>query len=242
MFSPGAGKLRCGCAVDLPPVTHEATEPGHPASDAHLAPPSSPAANRRRVVVLAGPSGAGKSRLATRLHAAQGWPIFRLDDFYRDEDDPAMPRSADLGIVDWDHPDSWDGDRAVASLCELVDTGRTDTPVYDISASRAVGHHEVTAGSADLVIAEGIFAAEVVARLRECGVLHSAWCVHHRPAVTFVRRLARDLKERRKPPATLVRRGLRLMRAEPEIVRRQTELGAEPARAKDLERLLTQGR
>ena len=165
------------------------------------------APDRQRVVVLAGPSGAGKSRLAARLNAAHGWPIFRLDDFYRDLDDPAMPRSEDLGIVDWDHPDSWNGDRAVESLCALVDTGRTDTPVYDISTSRAVGHHEVTADPADLIIAEGIFAAEVVDRLRACGVLHSAWCVHHRPAVTFVRRLARDLKERRKPPVTLVRRG-----------------------------------
>ncbi len=91
------------------------------------------ASSRQRVVVLAGPSGAGKSRLATRLNAAHGWPIFRLDDFYRDLDDPAMPRSEDLGIVDWDHPDSWNGDRAVESLCALVDTGRTDTPVYDIS-------------------------------------------------------------------------------------------------------------
>ena len=194
------------------------------------------------MVVLAGPSGAGKSRLAARLSASHGWPIFRLDDFYRDLDDPAMPRSAGLGIIDWDHPDSWDGERAVAALCELVDTGRTDTPVYDISTSHAVGHRELTAAATDLVIAEGIFAAEVVERLRTQGVLNSAWCVHHRPAVTFVRRLARDLKERRKPPMTLVRRGLALMKAEPEIVRRQTELGARPTRAADLERRLTGGR
>ena len=193
---------------------------------------------RQRVVVLAGPSGSGKSRLAARLHQAHGWPIFRLDDFYRDEDDPAMPRSEGLGIVDWDHPDSWDAERAVASLCELVDTGRTDTPDYDISRSRAVGHREVSAGPDDLVIAEGIFAAEVVARLRDAGVLHSAWCVHHHRAVTFVRRLARDLKERRKPPLVLVRRGLALMRAEPDVIRRQTDLGAHPARAADLERQL----
>ena len=45
----------------------------------------------------AGPSGAGKSRLAARLQGAHGWPIVRLDDFYRDEDDPAMPRSEELG-------------------------------------------------------------------------------------------------------------------------------------------------
>ena len=49
------------------------------------------AAPTARVVLLSGPSGAGKSRLAARLRAERGWPIVRLDDFYRDEDDPAMP-------------------------------------------------------------------------------------------------------------------------------------------------------
>ena len=190
---------------------------------------------RARVVVLAGPSGSGKSRLAERLHHAHGWPIVRLDDFYRDIDDPANPRSAELGMVDWDHPGSWNLDAAVASLCELVETGSTLTPVYDISRSRAVSTTTLTARPDDLVLAEGIFAAEVVAALRSAGVLHSAWCIHHRPFVTFVRRLARDLKERRKSPMVLVRRGLTLMRAEPEVIRRQVELGAEAARAKDVE-------
>ena len=40
------------------------------------------------MVVLAGPSGAGKSRLAERL----GLPVLRLDDFYKDGDDPSLPR------------------------------------------------------------------------------------------------------------------------------------------------------
>ncbi|KGN41158.1 uridine kinase family protein [Knoellia aerolata] len=190
---------------------------------------------RARVVVLAGPSGSGKSRLAERLHEAHGWPIVRLDDFYRDQDDPANPRSAELGMVDWDHPGSWNLDAAVAAVCELVETGSTLTPVYDISRSRAVSTTTLTARPDDLVLAEGIFAAEVVAPLRAAGVLHSAWCIHHRPFVTFVRRLVRDLAERRKSPMVLVRRGLALMRAEPEVIRRQVELGAEAARAKDVE-------
>ncbi len=198
-----------------------------------------PSHGRRRVVVLAGPSGAGKSRLAERLHRARGWPVFRLDDFYRDGDDPAAPRHPELGMIDWDHPDSWDADRAVAALAELLDTGRTELPVYDISTSRAAGHHEVRAGPDDLVVAEGIFAAEIVARLEDSGMLHSAWCVHHRPTVTFARRLLRDLRERRKPPGVLVRRGWVLMRDEPRIVQRQTALGAAPARAKSVERALT---
>jgi uridine kinase len=195
---------------------------------------------RRRVVVLAGPSGSGKSRLAERLHSRHGWPVFRLDDFYRDEDDRAMPRHPELGIVDWDHPDSWDADRAVLALAELLDTGRTRTPVYDIASSRAVGEHEVVAGMQDLVIAEGIFAAEIVRALDAEQMLHSAWCVHHRPAVTFVRRLLRDLRERRKPAPVLVRRGWALMRDEPDIVRRQTGLGARPARARTVEHTLAE--
>ncbi len=117
-----------------------------------------------RVVVLAGPSGAGKSRLAARLQGAHGWPIVRLDDFYRDEDDPAMPRSEELGIVDWDHPDSWDGDAAVTALATLVATGAVQTPVYDISRSRAVDTTTVRAAPHDLILAEGIFAAEIIAR------------------------------------------------------------------------------
>jgi uridine kinase len=191
------------------------------------------------VVVLAGPSGAGKSRLAARLHGAHGWPIVRLDDFYRDEDDPAMPRSEELGIVDWDHPDSWDRQAAVDALDTLVDTGSVQTPVYDLAASRAVDTTTVHAGPHDLVLAEGIFAAEIIGDLRERGLLAGAYCVHHHRVVTFVWRLLRDLSERRKPPWTLVRRGLALMRDEPRVVARQEALGAVSARAKDLEPTLS---
>lgn len=193
---------------------------------------------RARVVVLAGPSGSGKSRLAGRLHDTHGWPIVRLDDFYRDHDDPAAPREESLGIVDWDHVDSWKADDALDALGTLVDTGSVDLPVYDISTSRAIGAQTLTARAEDLILAEGIFAAEIIGRLRDQGLLHSAWCIHHRPAVTFARRLARDLKERRKPPMILVRRGLGLMREEPDVVARQTALGATSARPADVERRL----
>ena len=193
---------------------------------------------RARVVVLAGPSGSGKSRLAGRLHDTHGWPIVRLDDFYRDHDDPAAPREESLGIVDWDHVDSWKADDAVDALGTLVDTGSVDLPVYDISTSRAIGAQTLTARAEDLILAEGIFAAEIIGRLRDQGLLHSAWCIHHRPVVTFARRLARDLKERRKPPMILVRRGLGLMREEPDVVARQTALGATSARPADVERRL----
>ena len=61
-------------------------------------------AAQAQVILLTGPSGAGKSRLAHRLQTAYGWPIVRLDDFYRDGDEPELPQVALGGepITDWD--------------------------------------------------------------------------------------------------------------------------------------------
>ncbi|HPF75671.1 uridine kinase family protein [Phycicoccus elongatus] len=187
---------------------------------------------RTRVVILAGPSGSGKSRLAARLAAHHHWPIVRLDDFYRDQDDPELPMSAGLGIPDWDDPRSWNGEAALVALRSLVDTGSCELPIYDLPTSRAVGTTTLTAGPGDLILTEGIFAAELIGPLRVEGLLHSGWCIIHRhPGVNFLRRLARDLRERRKPPHILVRRGWALMRSEPSVIERQRKLGATCARA-----------
>ncbi len=177
-----------------------------------------------RLVVIAGPSGSGKSHLARQLARELGLTVMRLDDFYRDGDDPALPRAH--GLVDWDDPASWDADAAVAAAVALVTDGAATVPTYDIATSRATGSTRLVVGDAPVVLVEGIFAADVVPRLRAQGVLADALALTHRPAVTFARRLARDLREARKPPLTLVRRGWRLMRAEPAIVQHQTSMGA----------------
>lgn len=180
---------------------------------------------RRRVILVTGPSGAGKSRLAARLNHRLGWPVVRLDDFYREVDDPDLPRSH-LGIPDWDHVNSWDADAAVAALRRLVDTGKADVPVYDISTSRATGQHLVTAAPHHLILAEGLFAARVAQALETEGLLADALCVRRNRWVTFMLRLVRDLSERRKPPHILFRRGMALLLDEPNVLAEAEAHGA----------------
>ncbi len=184
-----------------------------------------------RVVVVAGPSGVGKSHLAEVL----GWSVLRLDDFYRDGDEPDLPRSS-LGIVDWDHVDSWSAGDAVEAIAELCACGLAAVPVYDLATSRRTGTREVSAGSR--FIAEGLFAPAVVAACRDAGLLDRAICLRRPAVVTFVMRLARDLREGRKAPWILVRRGWRLMRAEPAIVRAAVEAGCEPMSPRRARRVL----
>jgi uridine kinase len=188
--------------------------------------PSAPT-ERRRVILITGPSGAGKSRLSARLSANHGWPVVRLDDFYRELHDPRLPRSP-LGIPDWDHVDSWDVDAAVNALRELVDRGRADVPVYDIARSAVAGTHRVTSSPGHHILAEGLFAARLVEPLRAEGLLADALCVRQNRYLTAARRFVRDLAERRKPPHILVRRGLALLRDEPNVVAAASAQGARP--------------
>ncbi|MFF9912066.1 uridine kinase [Streptomyces sp. NPDC013457] len=177
-----------------------------------------------RVVLLAGPSGSGKSSLA----AVAGLPVLRLDDFYKEGDDPTLPLVAGSADIDWDSPYSWDADAAVAAIVELCRTGRTDIPVYDLATSSRVDRDALDIGRTPLFVAEGIFAAEIVERCQDLGVLADALCLRGRPSTTFRRRLLRDLREGRKSVPFLLRRGWRLMRSERSIVARQTALGAHP--------------
>lgn len=187
------------------------------------------------MIVVAGPSGAGKSRLAAHL----GLPVLRLDDFYRNGSDPELPRittGANAGLVDWDHPDAWLRDDALAATTALCRTGCAEVPIYDIGRDGRCGTQLLALDGHRFFLAEGIFAHEVVPACSSRGELALALCVTQHRAVTFWRRLVRDLRERRKPPLVLVRRGWELMRRQPEVVARAAALGCEvvtPEEAQD---------
>jgi len=196
-----------------------------------------------RVIVLAGPSGAGKSRLAER----SGLPVLRLDDFYKSAGDPTLPvitEGPNAGIVDWDDPASWLPEDALAALADLCRDGKADVPIYEIAQNGRCGAQVLDLDGSALFVAEGIFAHHVVAPCREAGLLAAAYCVRQHPLVTFWRRLTRDLREHRKPPLVLVRRGMALMREQRRLVADVVAHGCEPVspeQAADAIRRLTVG-
>ena len=163
----------------------------------------------RRLVLVAGPSGSGKSRLVL----ASGLPQVRLDDFYHDADHPDLPQT--LGIPDWDDPATWSGEAAIDALRELLATGRTLTPDYSIPLSRKVGEKElVIPDDAPVVLAEGIFAIEALPLARAAGLDVTGIFIDRPGWLVAWYRFRRDLRQRRKPPWVLVRRGLALWRAQ----------------------------
>lgn len=183
---------------------------------------------QRRIVLLTGASGSGKTSLVRRL----GIPTITLDDFYFDHDHPGLPRR--FGIVDWDSPDTWNRGAAVETLLQVCREGEADVPIYDIPTSTRTGSRRFIADGSPVVVAEGIFAAEIARELQSQQVLADAIAIARPRFTTFWFRLLRDLGEARKPPLTLIRRGWALLRSEPAQLRQWQAQGCRklsPAKA-----------
>lgn len=185
-----------------------------------------------RVVLLTGPSGSGKTSLTRRL----GFPVVSLDDFYHDDDYPGLPKK--YGGIHWDHPDSWNKAAAMDSLVQLCRTGSADIPIYDIPTNRRTGTTHLDLKGAPIVIAEGIFAAEIVKDCLAEDILADAICINRPRAATFFFRLTRDFGEARKPPLTLIRRGLAHARTEPQMIADLVKKGCQPLGFSEAEQVI----
>lgn len=188
------------------------------------------------LILLGGASGSGKSYLAQRF----GRPHVELDNFYRQlcEHTAAHPLPlTGYGEVDWDHPGTWNRAAAVDALAELLATGRMRVPNYSIATSSYDGHRTVALGAGP-VIAEGIFVDEVLAPLAARGIAVQALYIDVPPLSTAVRRLVRDVRERRKPLPFLLRRGYALLHADRRIRARHMAAGFTPVGKKAVKSLL----
>jgi uridine kinase len=188
------------------------------------------------LILLGGASGAGKSYLAARY----GRPHVELDSFYREisEHTPDSPLPlTPYGEVDWDHVGTWNRAAAVDALLALLETGRADVPNYSISTSSYSGFHTVALADGP-VVAEGVFSDAVLTPLLARGVAVEALFIDVAPLATAVRRLVRDVRERRKPLPFLLKRGWALFRSEGALRRRYIEAGFTPLPKPEVKRRL----
>lgn len=189
-----------------------------------------------RLIVLGGASGSGKSYLARMF----GKPHVELDSFYREIDDDSsehpLPRT-DYGEIDWDHDGTFDSVHAADALAQLLEHRVVTIPKYSIPTSRRVGTVQIRVTHGP-IIAEGIFAAQVVQQLRKLDVPVTAWYITEPRGVTAVRRFARDVAERRKPIPHLMQRGVELFKAERALRQEAQEAGFELIRKADAKRQL----
>lgn len=187
-----------------------------------------------KVILVTGPSGSGKTRFTSRT----GLPVVSLDDFYYDGDRPGLPHRH--GMVDWDSPATWDREGAVRALVELCTEGKTTVPIYDIPSNARVGSRELSMDGRRFVLAEGIFAAEIVDDLRKEGILADAMCIARPRVQTFWFRLMRDLDEARKPLPNLLRRGVAHFMHEPQMYLDLEAKGARKVSYTEAQEALTQ--
>ncbi|MGO1385376.1 MAG: uridine kinase family protein [Arachnia sp.] len=190
----------------------------------------------RTLLLVAGPSGCGKSRLSRLATDSEGVATLPLDEFYRDLDHPGLPRT--LGIVDWDDVASWECDLAIETVRRLLTEGATEVPLYDISQSLRVGSRILDMGDAKVLLAEGIFAPPLLAAASAAGLpVEALWLARNR-TTNFTRRLVRDLKEKRKAPSVLLRRGAALYRSEPQLTREAMAAGFRPVGMREATRVV----
>ncbi|WP_371177215.1 ATP-binding protein [Buchananella felis] len=178
---------------------------------------------RARVVLLAGPSGCGKTSMTRRL----GLPVVNLDEFYKDDTAPGLPMLSG-SLVDWDSPEAWHTDQALAALVELAFHGSCEMPVYSIPLNRRTGTTKMSLGDHRVFIAEGVFASHMVSHARKAGILADAICIKRPRWKNFWFRLLRDVAEGRKSLPVILRRGFRLLRLEPSFIRAWVADGCEP--------------
>lgn len=132
------------------------------------------------------------------------------------------------GIIDWDDPAVWDAGAALAALQQLMEDGEVEVPEYSIPLSRAVGSHTLKLDGRTCILAEGIFAIEMLGHLENAGIPATAIYLDRPGWLVFLLRLRRDLALKRKPPHVLLRRGLALWRAQPALKRRALAAGFRP--------------
>ncbi|WP_246227243.1 uridine kinase [Propioniciclava coleopterorum] len=129
----------------------------------------------------------------------------------------------------------------MAALRSLLRDGHAEVPTYSIAESRRTGSRTLDLQGRPLIIAEGIFALDLLPLALAAGLPVTPLYLDRDRTLVAALRLRRDLAQHRKPPAVLLRRGWALWRAQPAQRERAVAAGFAPTSMRAATRTLAGG-
>lgn len=145
------------------------------------------------IIGIAGGTASGKSTIAKRLYdeASKNGSVslIRLDDYYFNMHKVVRSKT---GMLNYDHPDSYDIDYIMEQLNELRAGHAVNKPIYDFVTHSRMAEYEVVEPS-NIIIVEGImaFAFDKLLPLYDIKIF-----VDTADDIRFIRRLKRDMSDR----------------------------------------------
>lgn len=161
------------------------------------------------VIGIAGGSASGKTTVAFKLlEASKKWGNvvhLRFDDYYKDLSDLTLEERRD---VNYDHPSSIDMDLLYEHLLALKNGQSINKPTYDfVNSNRCQETELVEPGN--VIILDGIFTL-VDDRIRDlCDI---KIFVDIDADIRFIRRLKRDVNERKRSVESIIKQYLETVR------------------------------
>lgn len=146
------------------------------------------------VIGVAGGSGSGKTTIIKSIIEELGpldVVILQHDSYYKNNNHiPLLERER----INYDHPDSLETDLLIKNVKDLLEWKDTETPVYDFT-THSRKEKGIIKKPAEVIIVDGILIF-VEKRLRD--LMDVRIFVNTDSDIRFIRRLKRDIKERRR--------------------------------------------
>lgn len=144
------------------------------------------------LVGITGGSGSGKSTFTSLLYKAllPNVILLPLDNYYKSND---YFKGKDAHQINFDHPDCMDFELLKKNIQELREKGETAIPVYDMQQHGRQGYQTIK--TQPLILLEGhlLFANPSIRELLDVKIF-----IHTPADIRLIRRLKRDIQERKR--------------------------------------------
>lgn len=161
------------------------------------------------IIGIAGGSASGKTSIAQKLYEAfektNSVAIIREDDYYKDQSHLSFEERVK---TNYDHPFAFDHDLMKSQMLDLIRNVSVEKPIYDFTVHNRSSETEVIEPR-DVIIVEGLFVLEepIIRDLLDIKIY-----VDTPYDIRFIRRLKRDINERKREVSNIVDQWLTTVR------------------------------